>query len=178
MVAGTVWESTLQRHLLELVLSRVSAYDWFASVVFPPLGFALWSMIAATMGASGALWLACLSRTSTPKPRVSTDLRFSTGVARSQERRVRQPQIRDVAARAGVGVGTVSRVLNESPRVAEATRQRVLKAIEELGFRQSPAGRRLSLGRTQTLGVLAPFFTQSSVGERLRGTSGSSTKAP
>jgi DNA-binding LacI/PurR family transcriptional regulator len=96
-------------------------------------------------------------------------LRCSIRVARSQDRRIRQPQIRDVAARAGVGVGTVSRVLNDSPRVAEPTRERVLKAIEELGFRPSPAGRRLSLGRTQTLGVLAPFFTQSSVVERVRG---------
>jgi DNA-binding LacI/PurR family transcriptional regulator len=53
--------------------------------------------------------------------------------------------------------------------VAETTRQRVLNAIDELGYRPSPTARRLSLGRTQTVGVIAPFFTQSSVVERLRG---------
>ncbi|MGH8573504.1 MAG: LacI family DNA-binding transcriptional regulator [Gammaproteobacteria bacterium] len=74
-----------------------------------------------------------------------------------------------MAARAGVGVGTVSRVLNQSPRVAAATRERVLRAIDELGFRPSQTARRLSLGQTQTLGVIAPFFAQSSVVERLRG---------
>ncbi|MDX6724138.1 MAG: LacI family transcriptional regulator [Solirubrobacteraceae bacterium] len=81
----------------------------------------------------------------------------------------RPPRIRDVAARAGVGVGTVSRVLNDAPGVAAATRERVRAVMEELGYRPSVAARNLSLGRTQTLGVIAPFFTQASVVERLRG---------
>ncbi|NTU63068.1 MAG: LacI family transcriptional regulator [Chloroflexi bacterium] len=37
--------------------------------------------------------------------------------------------IRDVAKRAGVGLGTVSRVINDSPQVSEATRERVKAAI-------------------------------------------------
>jgi DNA-binding LacI/PurR family transcriptional regulator len=74
-----------------------------------------------------------------------------------------------VAARAGVGVGTVSRVLNDSPGVAQATRDRVRAVMDELGYRPSPTARNLSLGRTQTLGVIAPFFTSPSVVERLRG---------
>jgi DNA-binding LacI/PurR family transcriptional regulator len=81
----------------------------------------------------------------------------------------RAPRIRDVAARAGVGVGTVSRVLNDSPGVAHATRKRVRAVMEELGYRPSTTARNLSLGRTQTLGVIAPFFTSPSVVERLRG---------
>ncbi|MGZ4269748.1 MAG: LacI family DNA-binding transcriptional regulator [Solirubrobacteraceae bacterium] len=81
----------------------------------------------------------------------------------------RTPRIRDVAARAGVGVGTVSRVLNDSPGVSRATRERVRAVVEELGYRPSHAARNLSLGRTQTLGVIAPFFTRPSVVERLRG---------
>ena len=81
----------------------------------------------------------------------------------------RAPRIRDVAERAGVGVGTVSRVLNDSPGVAHATRVRVRAVMEELGYRPSPTARNLSLGRTQTLGVIAPFFTSPSVVERLRG---------
>jgi DNA-binding LacI/PurR family transcriptional regulator len=81
----------------------------------------------------------------------------------------RAPRIRDVAARAGVGVGTVSRVLNDSPGVAHATRKRVRAVMDELGYRPSTTARNLSLGRTQTLGVIAPFFTSASVVERLRG---------
>jgi LacI family transcriptional regulator len=74
-----------------------------------------------------------------------------------------------VAARAGVGVGTVSRVLNDAPGVAQATRERVRAVMDELGYRPSATARNLSLGRTQTLGVIAPFFTSPSVVERLRG---------
>ena len=74
-----------------------------------------------------------------------------------------------MAARAGVGVGTVSRVLNDSPGVAEGTRERVRAVMDELGYRPSATARNLSLGRTQTLGVIAPFFTSPSVVERLRG---------
>lgn len=66
-------------------------------------------------------------------------------------------------------MGTVSRVLNDSPGVAHATRQRVQAVMAELGYRPSSTARNLSLGRTQTLGVIAPFFTSPSVVERLRG---------
>jgi LacI family transcriptional regulator len=91
-------------------------------------------------------------------------------VAKAAERRgTRAPRIRDVAERAGVGVGTVSRVLNDSPGVARVTRERVRAVVDELGYRPSAAARRLSLGRTMTLGVIAPFFTRPSVVERLRG---------
>jgi DNA-binding LacI/PurR family transcriptional regulator len=79
------------------------------------------------------------------------------------------PTIRDVARRAHVGVGTVSRVLNDSPLVSEEARRRVRRTIEELGYRRSSTARRLSLGRTQMIGVVAPFFTTRSVVERLRG---------
>ena len=75
----------------------------------------------------------------------------------------------DVAAKAGVGVGTVSRVLNDSPLVADATRSRVLDAIAQLGYRPNSLARGLSLGKTSTVGVVAPYFTTASVIERLRG---------
>ena len=77
--------------------------------------------------------------------------------------------IRDVAKKAGVGVGTVSRVLNRNPAVREATRLKVLSAIEELEFTPSPIARRLSLGKTMTIAVIAPFFVRPSYVERLRG---------
>ena len=77
--------------------------------------------------------------------------------------------IRDVARVAGVGVGTVSRVLNDSPAVSDTTRHKVLSAIEALDYAPNPIARRLSLGKTLTVGVIAPFFTRPSVVERLRG---------
>ena len=77
--------------------------------------------------------------------------------------------IGDVAAHAGVGAATVSRVLNDSPKVSEPTRQRVLAAIEVLDYRPSPLARGLSLGRGHGFGVIVPFFTHASAVERLRG---------
>lgn len=77
--------------------------------------------------------------------------------------------IRDVAKYAGVGVGTVSRVLNDSPDVSPPTRNKVLNAIEALDYTPNPIARRLSLGKTLTIAVIAPFFTRPSVVERLRG---------
>ena len=77
--------------------------------------------------------------------------------------------IRDVARRAGVGRGTVSRVLNNNSRVDPATRRRVLAVISELDYTPSLLGRRLSLGRTLTVGVVVYFLTRPSVVERLRG---------
>lgn len=79
------------------------------------------------------------------------------------------PKIRDVALLAGVGVATVSRVLNGRAHVAEPTRERVLAAIHELGYRPSSVARNLSLGRTRVVGVVVPFFTSPSAVERVRG---------
>jgi DNA-binding LacI/PurR family transcriptional regulator len=77
--------------------------------------------------------------------------------------------ISDVAAQAGVGAGTVSRVLNDSPSVSEPTRRRVLAAIELLDYRPNPLARGLSRGRAHTFGVVVPFFPQPSAVERMRG---------
>ncbi|MDQ1248019.1 MAG: LacI family transcriptional regulator [Actinomycetota bacterium] len=85
--------------------------------------------------------------------------------------------IADVARRAGVGVGTVSRVLNNRPKVRPATRARVLTAIEELDYVPSETARRLSLGRTQTIAVLSIHLVIPSVIERIRGIESSLTAA-
>lgn len=66
----------------------------------------------------------------------------------------RRPAMADVAARAGVSHQTVSRVLNGSPRVAPETRERVLQAIRELGYRRNVAARALVTARSATLGVI------------------------
>src|SRR3954454_3659657 len=74
-----------------------------------------------------------------------------------------------VAQEAGVGVGTVSRVINGSAAVSEAQRRRVLDVVAELGYEPNATARALSTGRTRSVGVIAPFFTRTSVIQRLRG---------
>ena len=63
--------------------------------------------------------------------------------------------MKDVAARAGVALKTVSRVVNGESGVTPATAERVLGAIEELGFRRNESARLLRTGRTATLGFIA-----------------------
>ncbi len=82
---------------------------------------------------------------------------------------MRSPTIKDVARLAGVGVGTVSRVLNGSAQVRAETRDKVLVAIQELGFEPNLAARQLSGGKTFTIGVVTPFFTFPSFVERVMG---------
>lgn len=77
--------------------------------------------------------------------------------------------IKDIAVKAGVGLGTVSRVLNDSPRVSDETREKVMRAIAEMNYVPSAAARGLSLGKTLNIAVMAPFFTRSAFVERLQG---------
>lgn len=58
MIGNSLWESTLQRRIPAAALSRVSAYDWFGSLAFQPLGLAIWGPLAALLGTGSALWLA------------------------------------------------------------------------------------------------------------------------
>ena len=62
-----------------------------------------------------------------------------------------RPTIRDVAAQAGVSRGTVSRVLNGSPRVSDAARGAVEAAIERTGYRANHHARSLASGRANSL---------------------------
>lgn len=77
--------------------------------------------------------------------------------------------ILDVAREAGVGVGTVSRVINGRERVAPDTRARVLGVIERLDYAPNQSARSLSMGRSDAICVLAPFLTSASVNARLQG---------
>jgi predicted MFS family arabinose efflux permease len=55
---NTVWETTLQKHIPARLLSRVVAYDWFAALVFQPVGYVVAGLVAAhVLGLSGTLWL-------------------------------------------------------------------------------------------------------------------------
>ncbi|HEY3551139.1 MAG TPA: LacI family DNA-binding transcriptional regulator [Gaiellaceae bacterium] len=78
-------------------------------------------------------------------------------------------RIADVAARAGVGVATVSRVLNGRVGVRSSTRERVVEAIEALNYRPSSLARSLSLQRTMVVATLLPWFTNPSAVQRVRG---------
>jgi len=72
----------------------------------------------------------------------------------------RPPVMEDVAKLAGVSHQTVSRVLNEHPNVSAKTRERVEKAIAELGYRRNTAARSLVTRRSQTIGVLGSGMSE------------------
>ncbi len=81
----------------------------------------------------------------------------------------RRATIADVAAQAGVGVGTVSRVLNGGPNVRDATRRKVLEVIGRLGYRPSHLAAALSRGTPRTVAIVVPYLTRPSVVTRLAG---------
>ncbi len=75
-----------------------------------------------------------------------------------------RPTMKDVAARAGVGLKTVSRVVNGEPGVTAETESRVRAAIEALGFRRNDSARVLRKGRTASIGLVLedladPFYS-------------------
>ncbi|WP_417693614.1 LacI family DNA-binding transcriptional regulator [Roseibium sp.] len=65
--------------------------------------------------------------------------------------------ISDVARHVGVAKGTVSRVLNNYTDISAATRERILKAVEELGYHPSSTARSLKRGRQDTIGLVMPL---------------------
>lgn len=79
------------------------------------------------------------------------------------------PTMRDVAARAKVSAMTVSRVLKDDPQVTEATRQRVLSAVDALGYRRNETARRLRVGGSGMIGLVVtnlanPFYSRLALG--------------
>jgi len=79
------------------------------------------------------------------------------------------PTIYDVADLSGVSIATVSRVLNSPERVSEASRQKVMKAIDKLGFVPNAEARARTMQNIGQIGVITPFFTSPSFTDRLRG---------
>lgn len=82
--------------------------------------------------------------------------RSEAGAAPSTRRRSASGRVSMamVAARAGVSGQTVSRVVNDSPRVDPATRARVEQAMTDLGYRPHRAARALRTGRSHTIGLV------------------------
>jgi DNA-binding LacI/PurR family transcriptional regulator len=79
------------------------------------------------------------------------------------------PTITEVAQRAGVGVGTVSRVVNRKGYVDAGTRARVEAAIAELGWTPQHAARNIKSGKAQAVAVVVPFLNTPSIPERFLG---------
>ena len=77
--------------------------------------------------------------------------------------------IKEVALKAGVSIATVSRVLNDKGPVAEATRHRILEAIERLRYVPHGAARSLITNQTDTIGVLLPDLYGEFFSEVIRG---------
>jgi LacI family transcriptional regulator len=69
------------------------------------------------------------------------------------------PTIKDLAARVGVSVATVSNVLNGKPNVGAAVRDKVLRAVQELGYRPHRAAQAMRTGRTRAIGLVLPDLT-------------------
>ncbi|SOD77193.1 transcriptional regulator, LacI family [Streptomyces sp. 1222.2] len=85
-----------------------------------------------------------------------------------------RPTLEEVAARAGVGRGTVSRVINGSPRVSDATRAVVEAAVAELGYVPNTAARALAANRTDAIAMVVPepetrFFSEPYFSDILKG---------
>lgn len=77
--------------------------------------------------------------------------------------------IKEVAQHAGVSIATVSRILNDRPGFKPATKQKVLEAIDELGYRPNALARGLVNKRTKTIGVIFPTVSSMFSAEILRG---------
>ncbi len=76
--------------------------------------------------------------------------------------RSRRPRIDDVAKRAGVSKTAVSFAFNQPENLNAATRERILEAASELGYRPSPIARRLTARRTDQIGLVVPQSTHDS----------------
>lgn len=77
--------------------------------------------------------------------------------------------IYEVAKAAGVGIGTVSRVLNNNASVTPETRQRVREIMEQMNFQPHTYAQRLARSHSETISAIIPFFTNYFFVEVLRG---------
>jgi LacI family transcriptional regulator len=74
-----------------------------------------------------------------------------------------------IASELGVSVTTISKVLNNHGDISEATRDRVLAKIEELGYQRNAVARSLTLRRTNTIGIVIPDLMHSFFVEVIQG---------
>jgi len=74
-----------------------------------------------------------------------------------------------IAGELGVSITTVSKVLNNHADISQATRDRVLARVEQLGYQRNAVARSLSLRRTHTLGIVIPDLMHSFFVEVING---------
>jgi predicted MFS family arabinose efflux permease len=93
MIFNSLWETALQQHIPPAALSRVSAYDWFGSMAFQPLGLAIAGPLAVAAGIDNTLWIA------TALVAGSTAAILATPSVRRLEsvRQVQEPQLEQIA---------------------------------------------------------------------------------
>src|SRR5205085_1358773 len=84
-------------------------------------------------------------------------------------RTARKPTLETVAARAGVSKSLVSLVLRNSPKVSATSREAVMRAVAELGYRPNAAARLLAERRSHTIGVLLNDLRQPWFADMLDG---------
>lgn len=77
-------------------------------------------------------------------------------------------RLKDIAADCGVSLVTVSKVLRNKPDVSQATRERILRRVEELNYRPNMMARGLASGRSSTVGLIVPDLTDSFFAEFAR----------
>ncbi|HYI13940.1 MAG TPA: LacI family DNA-binding transcriptional regulator [Thermomicrobiales bacterium] len=91
--------------------------------------------------------------------------------------RGRQPTLNDVAKRANVSKQTISRVVNNKGEVSEATRQRVLEVIREIGYHPNTLARSLVTSRTHVIGLALPNIDQPFFPQIARGVEDAAAEA-
>jgi len=77
--------------------------------------------------------------------------------------------IKDIAKKVGVTPATVSMVINNSPKISQETKEKVLKAIREMNYHPNYIGRSLVKGETNNIAVVASFFASLFALESVRG---------
>src|SRR6266566_5745110 len=130
------------------------------------------SRLGPAASSGDAAWVCSSSQLTKRSQRVSDDATSSprgTGNSPGQPADGRgpmasRPTMKDVAARAGVGLKTVSRVVNGEAGVTADTAERVRAAIEALGFRRNDSARVLRKGQTASIGLVLedignPFYS-------------------
>lgn len=77
--------------------------------------------------------------------------------------------LKDIAKKAGVGLGTASRALNNDPHIREETKLRVLSAMEELNYRPNSIARSLKTRSTKTIGIVIPYISNLFIAKIMEG---------
>ncbi|QRN86569.1 LacI family DNA-binding transcriptional regulator [Clostridia bacterium] len=90
---------------------------------------------------------------------------------------IKKVTINDVARKAGVAKSTVSRTFAEGESVSEATRKRVLRVAEELGYEPNPLAKALSVSSTKIIAIVVPNTESIHISQVTRGVISTLSKA-